>query len=74
MPSKEDIKTARQACQQDAKGQSLKGQARKDSVASCLQQKYPVLAKRKTCHDEGTAKGLEKKALHDFVKQCVTAS
>jgi hypothetical protein len=73
MPSKADIKTARQACQQDATAQSLKGQARKDSVKSCLQQKYPVLAKRQTCHDQGTAKGLEKKALHDFVKQCVAA-
>jgi len=74
MPSKDELKTARQACRQDAIGQNLKGQARKDSVQSCMQQKYPVLAKRKTCHDQGTAKGLEKKALRDFVKQCVTAS
>ncbi|NLS01082.1 PsiF repeat-containing protein [Rhizobium sp. P38BS-XIX] len=73
MPSKDEIKTARQACRQDAVGQGLKGQARKDSVKSCLQQKYPILAKRKTCHDEGTTKGLEKKALRDFVKQCVAA-
>jgi hypothetical protein len=74
MPSKDEIKTARQACRQDATGQGLKGQARKDAVKSCLQQKYPVLAKRKTCHDEGTGKGLQKKALHDYVKQCITAS
>lgn len=73
MPSKDEIKTARQACRQDATGQGLKGQARRDSVKSCLQQKYPVLAKRKTCHDQGTAKGLEKKALRDFVKQCIAA-
>lgn len=69
-PSKDEIKAARMACVDDAKGKSLKGPARHDAVKACMAQKYPQVAKMQDCRKQGKDKGLVKKEMKAFMQQC----
>jgi len=70
---REQIKAARDACRDEAKGQGLTGPDRKQHVQSCFAAKMPQVAKRIECRQEAIAKGLVQPALRDYVRQCVGA-
>ena len=64
-------KELRAACRDEAKGQGLKGDARKQAVADCVIKQRPDLAARMQCSMDPKAKGLDREAKRAFIKDCV---
>ncbi len=63
-------KELRAACRDEAKGQGLKGDARKQAVVDCVSTQRPDLAARLKCGMDPQAKGLDKEAKRAFIKDC----
>jgi hypothetical protein len=64
-------KEVRAACRAEAKGQGLKGDARKQAVADCVVKQRPDLAARMQCSMDPKAKGLDRDAKRAFIKDCI---
>ena len=62
------------ACNGDASAQSLKGQARKDFMKSCLSASHltPQQEKMKTCNQEASQQALKGDARKSFMKTCLS--
>jgi hypothetical protein len=77
-PQQEKMKT----CNAQASSQSLKGQARKDYMKSCLSGAEATAAapqaltaqqeKMKSCNADATSKALNGQARKDFMKSCLS--
>ena len=70
-PTRTQIKTEREACFKEAQGAQLKGEERRTSVRKCMDTKFPMLAKRRDCAQQGRAKGLKHRKLRHFIQSCV---
>ncbi len=67
---KDGVKALRASCRDKAKSQGLKGSAKHEAVSACVVRQRPDLAGREQCRTEGFGKGLRKKELHAFIKDC----
>lgn len=67
---KEGVKALRASCRDEAKAKDLKGDAKREAISACVVRQRPDLAGREQCRTEGFGKGLRKKELHAFVKEC----
>ncbi|MBV1702528.1 MAG: hypothetical protein KGQ46_11985 [Hyphomicrobiales bacterium] len=70
-PTRAQIKTEREACFKEAQGAQLTGEARRTSIQKCMDTKFPMLAKRRDCAQQGRAKGLKHRKLRRFIQSCV---
>lgn len=67
---KDGVKALRASCRDEAKAKDLKGDAKREAISACVVRQRPDLAGREQCRTEGFGKGLRKKELHAFVKDC----
>ena len=65
------MKIVRAQCRDEVKGQSLKGDARKQAMADCIVKQRPDMEARVKCQMDPSLKGMEKSARHAAVQACV---
>ena len=65
------MKVVRAQCRDEVKGQSLKGDARKQAMADCIVKQRPDMEARVKCQMDPSLKGMEKSARHAAVQACV---
>jgi len=69
--SKFEARRFRHACQERANERAFKGAEREAFLTRCFFGRVAQRGLRRECAKQGTAKGLEKTALHEFVRECV---
>ena len=69
--SKFEARRFRHACLERANEKALKGAERESYLSRCFFGRAATRGVRRECAKQGAAKGLEKAALHDFVRECV---
>ena len=65
------MKVVRAQCKDEIKGQSLKGDARKQAMAACIVKERPDMEAKIKCQMDPSLKGMAKDAKKDAVKACV---
>lgn len=65
------MKVVRAQCRDEVKGQSLKGDARKQAMADCIVKQRPDMEARVKCQMDPSLKGMEKSARHAAVQACL---
>ncbi len=68
--SKFEARRVRHTCQQRANDRALKGSDRDAFLARCFFGRSAHRAARRECFKQGRTKGLDKAALHEFVREC----
>jgi hypothetical protein len=69
--SKFEARRFRHACLERANEKALRGAERETYLSRCFFGRAATRGARRECAKQGAAKGLEKAALHDFVRECV---
>ena len=70
-PTRDEVRTAREACRQQANGQNLKSSERAKFLRTCFAAKMPAVVKRTACRKEAKAKGFSKASLQAYIRQCL---
>jgi hypothetical protein len=68
--SKFEARRIRHSCQQRANDPALKGSDREAFLARCFFGRSAQRHQRRECAKQGAAKGLDKAALHEFIREC----
>lgn len=68
--SKFEARRIRHSCQQRANDRTLRGSDREAFLTRCFFGRSAQRHQRRECAKQGAAKGLEKAALHDFIREC----
>jgi hypothetical protein len=69
--SKFEARRVRHHCVEIANVRGFKGAERESFLTRCFFGRAATRAARRECTKQGVAKGLDKAALHDFVRECV---
>lgn len=69
--TKYESRKARHACAARAGERGLAGAERETFVANCYFNRLAHRGERQRCRQEAAAKGIDKSALRDFVRECV---
>jgi hypothetical protein len=69
--SKFEARRIRHSCQERANEHSVKGGEREAFLTRCFFGRSALRGLRRDCAKQGAAKGLDRPALHDFVRECV---
>ncbi len=69
--SKFEARRFRHACQEKANERGLKGVEREGFLTRCFFGRRAQRGARRECTKQGIAKGLDKAALHDYVRDCL---
>jgi hypothetical protein len=69
--SKFEARRIRHTCQEKANERGVKGAEREAFLTKCFFGRSALRSLRRDCAKQGAAKGLEKPALREFVRECV---
>ncbi len=69
--SKFEARRIRHTCQEKANERGVKGAERETFLTKCFFGRTALRSVRRDCAKQGAAKGLEKPALREFVRECV---